>query len=385
MVSLKSLRSLCISLPLFLLSARAAVVNATWNSATAVPVTAAAYSATGNTVNLTLNFAPEVGTNLTVVNNTGLPFIQGTFGNLAQGQKVALTYGGIGYNFVANYYGGTGNDLVLHWADNRVVAWGFNSSGRLGDGTTTSRSVPTAVRSTGVLAGKIILAVSAGEDHSLALCSDGTLAAWGDNGAGELGNNSTTDSNVPVEVNQTGVLAGKTVIAISAGDSFSLALCSDGRVAAWGSGASGQLGNNITASSYFPVMVSTSGALLGKTVVRISGGSSHSLALCSDGTLVAWGNNSSGQFGNNSTTGSPIPVVVPQAGALSGKTLSWMDAGDTHNLACASGQALAWGYGAYGQLGGGNSSSSLVPVAVTSAGVPSGKAVVSPRLVSITV
>ncbi len=375
MISLKSLRALFVSLPLLLLSARAAVVNATWNSAADVPVTAASYTATGNTVNLTLNFAPEVGTNLTVVNNTGLPFIQGTFGNLAQGQKVALTYGGVGYNFVANYYGGTGNDLVLQRADNRVVAWGYNSSGRLGDGTTTSRSVPTIVRSTGVLAGKTIISVSAGDDHSLALCSDGTVAAWGDNGAGELGNNSTIDSNVPVQVNQTGVLASKTVIAISAGNSFSLALCSDGTVAAWGSGASGQLGNNITASSYIPSLVTVSSALLGKTVVQISAGGTHVLALCSDGTLAAWGNNSSGQFGNNSTTGSPVPIVIPQAGALVGKALSSIAAGSHYSLACASGQALAWGSGNV-SLGNG-SFSSFVPVAVTSTGILSGKTVVS--------
>lgn len=129
----RALRALLVSLPLLLLSARAAVVIATWNSASDVPVTAANYAATGNTVNLTLNFAPEVGTNLTVVNHTALPYIQGTFGNLAQGQKVTLNYGGIGYNFVANYYGGTGNDLILQWANTRVVAWGYNYSGRLGD------------------------------------------------------------------------------------------------------------------------------------------------------------------------------------------------------------------------------------------------------------
>ena len=124
MISLKSLRAFLLSLPLFLLSARAAVVDATWNSATDVPVTAATYTATGNTVNFTLNHAPATGANLTVVKNTTLPFIQGSFGNLAQGQQVALTYAGINYNFVANYYGGTGNDLVLQWANTRPVAWG---------------------------------------------------------------------------------------------------------------------------------------------------------------------------------------------------------------------------------------------------------------------
>ncbi|MCV5335156.1 hypothetical protein OFD71_43450, partial [Escherichia coli] len=66
-----------------LVSAKAAVVNATWSSATDMPVTASSYTATGNTVNFTLSFAPPTGTNLTVVNNTGMPFISGTFSNLA--------------------------------------------------------------------------------------------------------------------------------------------------------------------------------------------------------------------------------------------------------------------------------------------------------------
>ncbi len=375
---LNFLHALVVALPLFLLSARAAVVDATWNSASDVSVTAASYAATGNTVNLTLNFAPEVGTNLTIVNNTGLPFIQGNFGNLAQGQKVALTFGGIGYNFVANYYGGTGNDLVLHWANTRVVAWGDNGSGVLGDGTSTSRLLPTSVRTSAILGGKTVVAVSAGTDHSLALCSDGTLVAWGDNATGELGINSTVDSNVPVAVDPNGVLAGKTVVAISAGGSFSLALCSDGTIAAWGSGASGQLGNNITANSYVPVLVSTSGVLLGKTVVKISAGGSHSLALCSDGTIAAWGVNSYGQFGNNSTTSSLVPVLVSQTGGLSGKTVTSISAGGDYSLVCASGTAVAWGNnGYYGQLGNGSATytNTLIPSNVTSSGVLSGKAV----------
>lgn len=377
---LKSLRPLVASIPLFMLSARAAVVNATWNSSSGIPVTATSYTATGNTVNLTLNFAPEVGTNLTVVNNAGLPFIQGAFNNLPHGQKVALTFNGISYNFVTNYYGGDGNDLVLQWADNRIMAWGSNSSGRLGDGTTSTRTIPTSVVATGALKGKTILSVSAGEDHSLALCSDGSVAAWGENSSGQLGTNNFTDSLVPVSVIQTGVLATKTVIAVSAGRNFCLALCSDGTIAAWGAGASGQLGNNITANSSIPVMVSTSGALSGKTIVKISAGIAHSLALCSDGALVAWGSNAYGAFGNNSTTNSLTPVLIPAAGALVGKTLSGISAGFRHSLACADGLAMAWGYNDYstGVLGNGSTAErSLIPVAVTSTGILSGKTVSS--------
>ena len=87
--------------------------TATFESATTVPVTAATYSATGNTVDLALGFAPATGTQLTMVENTGLAFIEGSLGNLPQGQQVKLIYNGISYTFVADYFGGTGNDLVL--------------------------------------------------------------------------------------------------------------------------------------------------------------------------------------------------------------------------------------------------------------------------------
>src|ERR1035441_7714823 len=113
--------------------APAATVNAIYNAATDVPVTASGYTATGSTVNFTLNYASATGTDLMVVQNTGLGFINGTFDNLAQGQGVALSYGGATYRFAANYYGGSGNDLVLVWASNRAFAWGYNGSGQLGD------------------------------------------------------------------------------------------------------------------------------------------------------------------------------------------------------------------------------------------------------------
>ena len=173
------------SLTLFSAAARAAVVTANFTSATAVPVTAASYTATGNTVNFTLNFAPPVGTNLTVVKNTGNAFIQGAFGNLAQGQKVNLSYGGITYAFAANYFGGTGNDLVLQWANTWLLSWGYNGMGQLGNNSTTTNNVPVAVEMGGVLAGKTVMTPVQGGSHALALCTDGTVAAWGSNNSGQ--------------------------------------------------------------------------------------------------------------------------------------------------------------------------------------------------------
>jgi hypothetical protein len=99
----------------------AAVVNATWSYPGDAAITAANYTAVGNTVSFTLNCVPTAN-ELTVIRHTGPAFIQGTFSNLAQGQAVALTFNSVTYNFIANYYGGSGNDLVLMRAANRGLA-----------------------------------------------------------------------------------------------------------------------------------------------------------------------------------------------------------------------------------------------------------------------
>ena len=352
-------------------------LTASYNAATDVPVTASSYTA-ADTVTFTLNCAPTTGATLTVVNNTGPGFINGTFGNLAQGQVVALSHNGVTYHFVANYYGGTGNDLVLQWADVRPVAWGEGYYGQLGNNHTTDSHAAVDVDMSGVLSGRTVIALAAGYDHSLALCSDGTLAAWGSNSIGQLGNNSTTSSPVPVAVSAAGVLAGKTVVAMATGNYHSLALCSDGTLAAWGYNSSGQLGSNITDYSTVPVAVNTAGVLSGKTVTAVSAGATHSLVLCSDGTLAAWGSNVYGQLGNDSTTNSFVPVTVNTSGVLSGKTVIALAAGENHCLAlCSDGTLAAWGSNNDGQLGNNSTADSHVPVAVDATGVLSGKAVIA--------
>ncbi len=352
----------------------------TFANTTSVGGTAVNPVLTGLTLGtLTLNYAPTTGAELMLVKNTGLGFITGQFSNLAQGQNVTLSYGGVNYQFVANYYGGSGNDLVLQWANTRVMAWGNNGQGQMGNNSTTNSSVPVAVSGSGVLAGKTITSVAVGEYHSVALCSDGTVAAWGFNALGQLGNNSTTDSSVPVLVHTSGALAGKKVIGVAAGTWHSMALCSDGTVAAWGGNGDGQLGNGNTSQSNAPVAVSTSGVLSGKTVVGIAAGLSHSLALCSDGTVAAWGYDISGQLGNNSTTqNSSLPVAVSTAGVLAGKTVTAVSAGGFHSLAlCSDGTVAAWGRNTGGQLGNGGQFDTGVPTAVSSTGLLAGKTVIA--------
>ena len=117
-------------------------------------------------------------------------------------------------------------------SDGALATWGYNGYGQLGDGTTTNRFVPVAVSGlTGVVA------VAAGDYHTVALKSDGTVWTWGSNGSGQLGDGTTTQRLTPVQVSG---LSG--VIAISAGQSFTLALRSDGTVWGWGYNYYGQLG-----------------------------------------------------------------------------------------------------------------------------------------------
>ncbi len=333
--------------------ARAQNVNANFNSAGDVPVTANGYTASGKSVSLALNFPPITGTELTVVRNTSQNYIVGQFSNLAHGQFVSLSFNGTSYGFVANYYGGSGNDLVLVWAKNRAYAWGTS-----GIGAHSARQLPVAVTATGVLTNKTLFAVTAGFGHSLALASDGTLAAWGRNSEGQLGVGTTNPEFTPVAVDagSGSALFGKKVVAVAAGVHHTLALCSDGTVAAWGGNTYGQLGDATTTQRTRPVLVNqnSGSALFGKTVIAIKAGAHHSLALCSDGTLASWGLNANAQLGDNTTNNRSFPVTVVRTGAsaLAGKTPVALAAGNYHSMAlCSDGTLAAWGNNTYGQLG----------------------------------
>jgi alpha-tubulin suppressor-like RCC1 family protein len=228
--------------------------------------------------------------------------------------------------------------------DGGVVAWGQNARGQLGDGTTTTRNTPGPVPVPGV----VTAITSSSAPASYAVLSDGTLWAWGANGAGNLGNGTMQDQSTPVQV--PGLAA---VRAVAAGDQHALALLQNGTVWAWGQGGSGELGNGAMTSSVSPVQVS---GLSG--VVAISAGSRFSLALKGDGTVWAWGSSSSS---------SPSPV---QVSGLSGVISIGVGTGADVALAVRSdGTLWAWGSNNDGQLGVANGTpgvpgASYVPIQV---------------------
>ncbi|RLG78519.1 MAG: hypothetical protein DRO40_13760, partial [Thermoprotei archaeon] len=217
--------------------------------------------------------------------------------------------------------------------------------------------------------------VTGGDYHTCALKSDGSrVYCWGYNGYGQLGNNATsTGEDIPQEVVSTSGSGYLTDISqISAGGYHTCALKSDGsRVYCWGYNWYGQLGDNSTTSSDIPVeVVSTSGSGYLQDISQISAGGYHTCALRSDGTRVyCWGNNGYGQLGdNNSPTNSDIPVeVVSTSGTGNLTDISQVSAGDYHTCSVRSdgSRVYCWGDNFYGQLGDNNSSTdSDTPVEV---------------------
>ena len=136
-----------------------------------------------------------------------------------------------------------------------VYCWGDNSSGQLGNGSTSSSRVPVAVNATGALAGKTIKQISVGFDHTCVVSNDHKIYCWGRNNSGQLGIGNTSNSSIPVAVNATGALAGKTIKQVSVGAWYTCATTSDNKAYCWGINSSGQLGNNSNISSSVPVRV----------------------------------------------------------------------------------------------------------------------------------
>src|ERR1035437_3661407 len=230
-----------------------------------------------------------------------------------------------------------------------VAAWGWNRDGELGNGSTTDSHVPVHVSGlTGVTA------IAGGDEAGYALRSDGTVWAWGWNYSGQLGNGTTTDSHVPVQVSG---LTG--VTAIASGDSAGYALRSDGTVWAWGDNYFGGLGNGTLTSSSVPVQVS---GLTG--VMAIAGGAGSGYAVRLDGTVWAWGDNGSGEPGNGwNTPNSSVPV---QVSGLTGVTAIAAGENETAYAVRSDGTAWAWGRNVDGELGDGTTSTeSDVPVQVS--------------------
>ena len=235
------------------------------------------------------------------------------------------------------------NHAIALMKDGTILAWGDNSSGQLGDGTTTQRLTPVAVSGLPSVATTPAVSVAVGRAHSVILLQDGSVWGWGDNSAGQLGDGTLrANSLVPTRATLTG-----TATAISAGSNNTMAIVGGTPVSvwSWGENGDGQLGNDTRTKSLSPVQVQ--GITAAGSVVMVATGTAFSMALKADGSVWAWGNNLNGQFGNGTKSLSSLPV---QVNSITDATA--IGAGDAHSLAALSGGNISgWGANDYGQLG----------------------------------
>lgn len=244
-----------------------------------------------------------------------------------------------------------------------AYCWGINDNGQLGNNSTTNSNKPVAVNTDGALNGKTIKSITVGDYNSCAIDTDNLAYCWGLNSSGQLGNNSTTSSSVPVAVS----MVGKAVKSISTGDNYSCAIANDGLAYCWGLGTSGQLGNNNTINMSVPTPIYMDGVLKGLTIKSISTGAFSTCAIASDNLSYCWGKNNISQLGNNSNVDVFVPVRV--LGPLDGTPVKEISAGEYH--ACAltfDNDAYCWGWNLYGQLGDGSNNSSAIPIAIKTDG-----------------
>lgn len=257
---------------------------------------------------------------------------------LAAAVALAAVPGAAAYSPAAVAIAASNATSVALLDDGTVWQWGYSGAG-------TYSATPRKVAIAGVRR------IAAGYGHVLALKGDGTVWAWGDNAYGQLGDGTYGASSEPV---QASGLRGAT--AIAAGRDVSLALTADGTVWAWGSNAYGQTGEGSIdfAGTALPVRVE---GLEG--VAAISAGGSHCMAICTDGTVWAWGDNRHGVLGDGTTESrfAPVRSGIYGVGALSAGDMHSLSAGDTHALAVREdGTVWAWGYNYFGQLGTGGTS-----------------------------
>jgi alpha-tubulin suppressor-like RCC1 family protein len=255
--------------------------------------------------------------------------------------------------------GGVHNTVLAVGSDGAVYAWGDNSWGQLGNGTVSGFS-STPVQAS-LPAGVTATSVAEGYWNSLALASDGSVYAWGHNVYAGLGDGRLVDSSVPVKVS---LPAGVTATAVSAGWYTNMALASDGSVYAWGEDVFGELGNTVPVGSDQEVPVKVN-LPAGVTATAISAGNSTLMAVGSDGNVYGWGRNNGGELGGGTT--SPYSDVPQKVGLPAGVTATAVSMGMDGLAVGSDGNAYSWGsQDDHGQLGNGTiNATALLPVRVS--------------------
>jgi alpha-tubulin suppressor-like RCC1 family protein len=242
--------------------------------------------------------------------------------------------------------------------DGTLWMWGNNGYGQVGDNTSaTTYSSPVQTISGGTNWKQIVC----GQNHTAAIKTDGTLWTWGQNTSGQLGTNNITNYSSPIQT----VSGGNNWRQVSAGQNHLVAIKTDGTLWAWGLNNSGQLGINNVASRSSPVQT-IAGGTNWKTLFDGYCATSRTAAIKTDGTLWVWGLNTSGALGTNDITNYSSPVQTVAAGT------NWKSVSvSLSNITCAiktDGTLWTWGANGLGGLGTGDTIGQSSPVQTIAGG-----------------
>jgi len=251
-----------------------------------------------------------------------------------------------GHSFI-DISAGNGYTAALK-ADGSVWSWGINTYGGLGDNSVVSKSSPVSV-----VGGHSFTSISSIINNAMALKADGSAWTWGYNGNGGLGDNTIVHKSSPVAV--TG---GYSFIDVDVFENGSIAIRDDNTAWTWGRNNYGQLGDGTTVGKSSPSAVTG-----GHSFVKVDGGGYTCLALKADGTAWTWGRNDSGELGDG-TSGAVARKSSPVA-VTGGHSFTDITAGKYYDIALkADGSVWAWGLNTSGELGDGTTVSTSSPIQV---------------------
>jgi alpha-tubulin suppressor-like RCC1 family protein len=291
-----------------------------------------------------------------------------TNGQVGDGTTVSPRYSPVNVIGLANVVQITaaGAHTCAVLSDHSAKCWGANNFGQLGDGTLTERNTPTTV--SGFT--NNVASIDASDNGTCVVTVTGGAKCWGNNSGGQLGNNTTTNSSIPVDV--TGLTSG--VLQISAALDHTCAITTAGGAKCWGGNTNGKLGDGTTTTRLTPVDVSglTSG------VAKISAGRNHTCAITTAGGAKCWGTNTFGQIGD-STAISPRLTPTNVTGLSTGVTAI----STNFHTTCASTTSgvKCWGYNSVGELGDGTVTTRSIPAALS--GNPAGAAPSTPGILTV--
>lgn len=239
----------------------------------------------------------------------------------------------------------------------KLFTWGYNYYGQLGDGSTDISMVPQDI-SLKINNEKVKkLSFSS---NPIVITEDDNIYSWGSNFAGQVGNGNTTNQTSPVNI--TSIFNGDRPKEIATSGSHSIALTESDKVLTWGNNYRGKLGNNSTTNSLVPIDITNNFA--GQTISKVYNGSDNSGAISESGELFTWGDGRNGKIGDGTTNDSYLPKNITYQ--FGGEKITDFDIFISNaGTITESGKIFTWGLNNFGQLGDGSLNSSSNPVEIT--------------------